>query len=155
MSTKAITWDKSIRKNILIPTTSRPAGTISPTFRYPLADNPTLTVVGLLVTFPPNASVAPHRHGTASVIGYVMEGSILSGMNNGEPAVYKAGGSWYEAPGCFHRISDNASRTEKAVLHATFVIKTEILEKEGMGVLVQYEPEYLEGAMEQMQRDAK
>jgi hypothetical protein len=67
-------------------------------------------------------------------------------------AAYTAGQSWYEAPGCSPRISHNASTTEKAVLHATFIIKTEGLEKEGLGVLVQVKPEYLEGAMEQMQR---
>lgn len=66
--------------------------------------------------------------------------------------LYQTGESWYERPGCFHRISDNASDTERAVVLATFVIKTEILEKEGMGVLVKVEPEYLEGAMEQMTR---
>ena len=80
-----------------------------------------------------------------------MEGSVLNGMNDSEAVVHKVGESWYEAPGCFHRINDNASQTEKAVFHATFVIRTEILEKEGMEVLVQFEPEYLEGAMEQMQ----
>jgi hypothetical protein len=73
-------------------------------------------------------------------------------MNDGEPGIYPAGEHWYEAPGCYHRISDNASETERAVLLATFIIKTEILEKEGLGVLVKVEPEYLEGAMEQMAR---
>ena len=49
----------------------------------------------------------------------------------------------YEPPGCRHRVSDNASKTERALLLATFVIKTEVLEKEGHDVLVQVEPEYL------------
>jgi quercetin dioxygenase-like cupin family protein len=130
---------------------SRPAGKINPTFRYELADNPSLTVVGLLIEYPPNGSTPPHRHGTASVIGYVIEGEILSAMNDEDPKCYKKGGSWYEKPGCHHRVSDNNSQTEKLVIHATFVIKTEILEKEGMGVLVQIDPEYLEGAAAQPQ----
>lgn len=46
-----------------------------------------------------------------------------------------------EAAG-LHRISDNDSRTESARLVATFLIKTEVLEKEGPGILVQVEPEY-------------
>ena len=40
------------------------------------------------------------------------------------------------------RISDNDSQTETARLIATFLIKTEVLEKEGPGILVQVEPEY-------------
>jgi quercetin dioxygenase-like cupin family protein len=95
------------------------------------------------VEYPPDGSTPPHRHGTASVIAYVIEGEILSAMNDGEAKCYGKGGTWYEAPGCHHRISDNNSKTEKAVLHATFVIKTAILEKEGLGVLVKIDPEYL------------
>lgn len=82
----------------------------------------------------------------------MISGSLTSAMNSGEAKTYQAGETWYEAPGCFHRISDNASTTEEAVLLATFVIGTEVLEKEGLGVLVKIEPEYLEGAMEQFSR---
>ena len=73
-------------------------------------------------------------------------------MNDGEAKVYKAGESWYEAPGCYHRISDNDSKTEAATIHATFVIKTEILAAEGPEVLVKIDDEYLDGALEQMDR---
>ncbi|KAH8652761.1 hypothetical protein BGZ60DRAFT_387671 [Tricladium varicosporioides] len=125
-----ITWNKD-----------RPAGTIEPAFRYPLASDPSLTVVGLKVTFPPNASTPPHNHGTANVIAYVVSGSVVSAMNSGEAKTYQAG-----------ETCDNASTTEEAVLLGTFVIKTEVLEKEGLSVLVNIEPEYLEGAMEQFSR---
>lgn len=73
-------------------------------------------------------------------------------MNDGEAKVYKAGESWYEAPGYHHRISDNDSKTERAVIHATFIIKTEVLVTEGPEVLVKIDEEYMEGAMEQMGR---
>lgn len=49
----------------------------------------------------------------------------------------------YEPPGCRHRVSDNNSKTERARFMATFLIKTEVLEREGPSVLVQIEPEYL------------
>jgi hypothetical protein len=49
----------------------------------------------------------------------------------------------FEPPGCRHRVSDNNSKTEPARFVATFLIKTEVLEKEGPGVLVQIEEEYL------------
>lgn len=75
-------------------------------------------------------------------MAYVLEGEILSGVMDREPQVYKPGDSWYEPPGCLHRVSDNNSKTEGAKFMATFVIKTEVLEREGPGVLVQIEPEY-------------
>lgn len=78
------------------------------------------------------------------MIAYIIEGEILSAMNDEEAKCYGKGGSFYEAPGCHHRISDNNSQTEKAILHATFVVKTEVLEREGLGVLVQIDPDYLE-----------
>lgn len=111
--------------------------------------------MGLLVEYPPGGSTPPHRHGTANVIAYVVDGEMLSAMNDGEAAVYKKGETWYEAPGCHHRISDNYSNMNGATLHATFVIKTEILEKKGPEVLVQIDPEYLEEAKEQMENVAK
>lgn len=129
---------------------SRPATSVKPVFQYKLADNPAQTVVGLLVSFPPDASTPPHRHGTASVIAYVIEGEVLNAMNDAEPTVITKGGTWYEAPGCHHRVSDNNSKTEPATLLATFVIQTEILEKEGPEVLVQIDPEYLQDYKEQV-----
>ena len=130
---------------------SRPAGKVTPTFRYQLADRPDLTVTGLLIEYPPNGSTAPHRHGGANVIGYVIDGEMLNAMNDGEPKVYKKGESWYETPGCYHRIGDNNSKTKGAVFHATFIIKTEVLEREGPGALLQYDPKYAEDVKEQPQ----
>lgn len=64
-------------------------------------------------------------------------------MNDGEAKVYNKGDTWYEAPGCHHRISDNNSKTEGAAILATFIVQTEILQREGLGVLVQVDKEYL------------
>jgi len=138
--------------NLVTYNKSRPSPEIKPVFQYKLADDPTQTVLGLIVSFAPDASTPPHRHGTASVVAYVVEGELLNAMNDGEPTVIKKGGTWYEAPGCHHRISDNNSKTEPATLLATFIIKTEILEKEGMEVLVQVDPEYLQDYKEQIMR---
>ncbi|KAI9790005.1 MAG: hypothetical protein M1816_005619 [Peltula sp. TS41687] len=126
----------------------RPAGGIVPTFRYKLADNPALTVVGLRIDYPPDGSTPPHRHGVASVIGFVIEGEVVMAMNDGEPRTYKKGESWYEAPGCYHRISDNNSKTEGASIHATVVIPTDVFDKEGYSYLVQFDPQYLSGVVD-------
>jgi hypothetical protein len=63
-------------------------------------------------------------------------------MNDDPMKVIQSGGTWYEAPGCHHRISDNASKTEEAVLLATMIVDTEALERDGMGALIQIDEEY-------------
>lgn len=109
---------------------------------YPLKNCPGKSIIGLLVNFPPNGSTPPHRHGTASVSAYVVSGTVLNKMNNDPMKVIEAKGSWYEAPGCHHRISDNASKTEPATLFASMVLDTEEYERDGMGALIQIDEEY-------------
>lgn len=106
----------------------------------------------MLVTFPPNGSTPPHRHGSASLTGYVVEGTSYNKMNDQPTTVVKTGDSWYEAPGCHHKVSDNASKTEKLVLVATFILDTEVLQKEGPAALVQIDEEYRAGFEEAMKK---
>ncbi len=40
------------------------------------------------------------------------------------PQVYRAGDSWSEGPGSFHRVSRDASKTQPAKLLAVFVVDT-------------------------------
>lgn len=63
-------------------------------------------------------------------------------MNNDPMRLIEQGGSWYEAPGCHHRISANASPTEPASFFVTFVVDLDVLEREGPSVLIQYDEEY-------------
>ena len=98
--------------------------------------------MGMLVEYPPGGATPPHRHGGASVSAYVINGSLLNKMNDDPMRVVEKGGSWYEAPGCHHKISANASKTEPASFFVNFVLDTEALEQEGPGVLVQIDPEY-------------
>ncbi|KAI1426999.1 cupin domain-containing protein [Xylaria sp. FL1777] len=121
---------------------SRPFPSREIVFQNKPGNAPGKTIVGMLVTFPPNASTPPHRHGGASVTAYVLEGTLLNKMNNEPTEVIPAGGTWYEAPGCHHKISDNYSKTEQAKLLATFIIDTQVLEEQGMGALLQVDEEY-------------
>lgn len=73
---------------------------------------------------------------------FVISGALLNKMNDDPMKVIQSGGTWYEAPGCHHRISDNASKTEEAVLLATMIVDTEALERDGMGALIQIDEEY-------------
>ncbi|KAJ5806858.1 hypothetical protein N7474_010450 [Penicillium riverlandense] len=114
------------------------------TYQYELVNCPGKTIVGMLVEYPPNGATPPHRHRGASVSAYVIHGSVLNKMNNNPMTTIEEGGSWYEAPGCHHRISANASQAKPAVFFVTFVIDSETLEREGPSVLVQYDVEYQE-----------
>lgn len=111
-------------------------------YQYKLVNCPGKSIVGLRVEFPPNGSTPPHRHGGASVAAYVLAGTLLNKMNDDPMKVVGTGGTFYEAPGCHHRISDNASQTEPATLMAVLVTDTDKLEKEGMAALIQIDEEY-------------
>ncbi|RYO89707.1 hypothetical protein DL766_001436 [Monosporascus sp. MC13-8B] len=121
---------------------SRPLPELSLAFQYRLLNSPGKSIVGVVVNFGPNASTPPHRHGGASVTGYVLEGTLLNKMNDEPTQVITTGGSWYEAPGCHHKISDNYSATEPAKLLATFVVDTKVVEEGGLAGLVQVDEEY-------------
>lgn len=106
------------------------------------------------VTFPPGASTPPHTHAGAFVAVHVLTGSVLNKMNDDPMTIKKAGDSFYEAPGCRHRISDNASQTQEASILATFILDTEkmdaIIEKYGVQGLVVIDEDYREQVMAQM-----
>ncbi|KAJ6115402.1 RmlC-like cupin domain-containing protein [Penicillium sp. IBT 16267x] len=122
---------------------SRPRPDIQLAYQYKLSNCPGKTIVGLCITFPPNASTPPHRHGSCAVSAYVVNGTLLNKMNDDPMKVMNTGGTWHEAPGCHHRISDNASKTEPAVLFAAMILDTDVLEREGMDALIQIDKEYL------------
>ncbi|KAB5578715.1 RmlC-like cupin domain-containing protein [Coniochaeta sp. 2T2.1] len=121
---------------------SRPRPTTELAFQHRLPNCPGKSTVGLMVTFPPNSSTPPHRHAGASVSGLVLEGTLLNKMNNDPTFVVGAGGAFFEAPGCHHKVSDNYSTTEPAKLLAVFVVDTDIVEKGGIEALVEIDEEY-------------
>lgn len=121
---------------------SRPMPALELISQYRLQNCPGKSIIGLLVQFPPNGSTPPHRHGTASVSAYVVNSTLLNKMNNDPMKVIETKGSWYEAPGCHHVISDNASKTEPATLFASMVVDTEVFERDGMDALFQIDEEY-------------
>ena len=74
--------------------------------------------------------------------GYVLSGSLYNKMNDEPLQVKHAGSSWYEAPGCHHRVSANYSNTEPATLMAVFVVDTEVITRGGLGALTVIDEEY-------------
>lgn len=74
--------------------------------------------------------------------GIVLEGTVLNKMNDDPVRVIETGGTWYEAPGCHHKVSANFSKSEPAKILATFVVDTQVVEDGGLGALVQMDEEY-------------
>jgi quercetin dioxygenase-like cupin family protein len=122
---------------------SRPQPTLSIVYAYKLVNCPGKTIVGLRVEFPPNGSTPPHRHGGAAASAYVLSGTVLNKMDNDPMKVIEAGGTWHEAPGCHHRISDNASATEPATLMVVLVLDSDVYDRDGLAALIQIDEEYL------------
>ncbi|CEL04910.1 Putative Cupin domain protein [Aspergillus calidoustus] len=127
-----------------------PAATTTIVYQYKLVNCPGKTIVGSLIEYPPNGATPPHRHGGASVSAYGIRGSILNKMNDAPMKVVEQGGSWYEAPGCHHRISANASATEPAAFFVTFLVDSDLLQTQGPSVLVQIDEEYREAFLRKM-----
>jgi quercetin dioxygenase-like cupin family protein len=63
----------------------------------------------------------PHRHPAGAYV-YVMQGSVLFGVDGGEPVRLNAGESFFEPAGALHSVSRNASDELPASLIAFFVL---------------------------------
>lgn len=101
--------------------------------------------IAILITVPPKAATPPHTHNGSAVYGQVIKGEVISQMihqhtvtgkdgksetqeHDSGVGIYRAGEMWYEAPGCRHVRSENASDTEEAQFFANFIIDEEKLD---------------------------
>jgi quercetin dioxygenase-like cupin family protein len=98
--------------------------TITPAFAHAIANVPGKTLTAVVVTYGPGGKTPPHRHDQAFVVGYVLEGTIRSKIDNGKAQVFHAGESWTEKPGVHHTVSESASDSKPAKLLALFVADT-------------------------------
>jgi quercetin dioxygenase-like cupin family protein len=81
-----------------------------------------LAVQAIRVDYEPGGFTrGTHRHPAGAYV-YVIEGSVVFGLDDGEPVVLKAGESFYEPPGALHSVSRNASEDLPASLIAFFVL---------------------------------
>ena len=87
----------------------------------PLADIQGKEVQILTVEYPPGGHDPIHRHNAHGFI-YVLEGSIVMAVNNGQPVTLTAGQTFYEGPNDIHTIGRNASKTKPARL-LVFLLK--------------------------------
>ncbi|MGJ7043103.1 quercetin dioxygenase-like cupin family protein [Shinella sp. BE166] len=95
-------------------------------YEHPLPDVPGKSVKGVLVEYGPGGYSSAHTHAKSALIyATVLEGAILSAVNDGETKTFTAGQNFTELPGDRHDVSANASKTEPAKLLAVFVVDTD------------------------------
>jgi len=103
-----------------------PSETVTPNFEHAITNIPGKSLIAVVVDYPPGAASSPHTHeGSAFIYAYVVSGTIESQVDDGPKRVYRAGESFYEAPGSRHIVSRNASATEPARLLAVFVVDSD------------------------------
>src|SRR5262249_21747168 len=106
------------------PASPPPSETVSPLVNQPLPNVKGKAFTSEIVYFPPNARAVPHRHGSAFVYAYVLEGTVRSQLA-GEPVhTYHQGQNWVEPPGAHHLLTENTSRTKPAKLLVIFISNT-------------------------------
>lgn len=94
-------------------------------YDHPLPNVPGKSMRGVLVEYEPGGTSSAHTHpDSAFIYATVLEGAILSKVNDGPVTTYRAGESFSEYPGDRHGVSENASLTEPAKLLAVFVVDT-------------------------------
>jgi quercetin dioxygenase-like cupin family protein len=91
------------------------AGTVHVVMSQPLADQPGTEVTVLTVDYPPNGSTPAHEH-PGHTYAYVLEGAVVSQLDDQPPQTYMTGQMWSEAPHQHHMVSKNASATASAKL---------------------------------------
>jgi NADPH:quinone reductase-like Zn-dependent oxidoreductase/quercetin dioxygenase-like cupin family protein len=82
-----------------------------------------LSVQAIRVDYAPSGFTGgAHRHPAGAYV-YVLEGSVMFGVDGREPVLLEAGASFYEPPGALHSVSRNASGHLPASLIAFFVLR--------------------------------
>jgi quercetin dioxygenase-like cupin family protein len=81
------------------------------------------SLIARVVTYPPGGRTPSHRHaGSAFIYAHVLSGAIRSQVDDEPAKVYRVSEGFYEVPGSYHRVSENASDREPASLLAVFVV---------------------------------
>jgi quercetin dioxygenase-like cupin family protein len=99
---------------------ARPGSKVTVLLTEPLAKPAATEGRMLTVEYPPGASTPAHHH-DGTIFAYVVEGAVITALDDGPEKRFEAGQGWYERPGQVHRVSRNASRTERAKLLVVFL----------------------------------
>lgn len=95
------------------PTSRAPMAKVSDLMTKALKDYPGKEGKMILVTYPPGSVDPVHRHHAHAFV-YVLEGSIVMGLNGDKPVTLGPGQTFYEGPDDIHTVGRNASKTKPA-----------------------------------------
>ena len=96
---------------------------VKPVFEHIIPNAQGKSMIAVIVSYPPGGKSAAHHHAqSAFIYAYVLSGAIRSQVGDEPAKVYRVGEGFYEVPGSYHRISENASDKEPASLLAVFVV---------------------------------
>jgi quercetin dioxygenase-like cupin family protein len=96
---------------------------VNTVFERAIPNIPGKSLIAFVVTYPPGGKSPSHRHaGSAFIYAHVLTGAIRSQVDDEPAKVYRVGEGFYEVPGSYHRVSENASNSEPASLLAVFVV---------------------------------
>lgn len=90
-----------------------PPPVVSQVMSQALADYPGKEALMITVEYPPGGADPVHRHDAYAFV-YVLEGSIVMGVEGGKEVTLTPGQSFYEGPGDLHTVGRNASRERPA-----------------------------------------
>jgi len=95
---------------------------VTPLMTKELADVPGKEALMLMVEYPPGSSDPVHRHNAHALV-YVLEGSVVMQVKEGEPVTLTPGQTFYEGPDDVHVVGRNASSTKPAKFLVVMVKK--------------------------------
>jgi quercetin dioxygenase-like cupin family protein len=92
-------------------------------FEHAIPNTDRKIMVAVVVTYPPGGKSPPHHHAASAFIyAQVLSGAIRSQVGEDAIKTYHVGESFYEEPGSYHRVSENASDKSPATMLAVFVV---------------------------------
>lgn len=92
--------------------------------KLPVMDGKQLRIVQVEVRYTPGQASPSHSH-PCPVLARVLEGTIVSKVDDGPETTYKEGETFFEPPNGTHAVSRNGSDKVPARLLATFVCDSE------------------------------
>src|SRR5262245_11379318 len=92
-------------------------------FEQAIPNIPGMSVIAQVVTYAPGGKSLSHRHAkSAFIYARVLSGAVRSQVDDQPVKVYRVGESFYEVPGSYHKVSENATDSEPASLLAVIVV---------------------------------
>ncbi|MFC5429718.1 cupin domain-containing protein [Paraburkholderia denitrificans] len=106
-----------------LPASAEPTAKVTSLGTRTLPEYPGKEVQMIVVDYPPGSVDPVHRHDAHAFV-YVLDGSIVMGLNGGKEVTLHKGDTFHEGPADIHTVGRNASKTKPAKF-LVFLIKNQ------------------------------